>query len=242
MHVSEISWDRNVKKAEHYLTVGEEIDVEVIEINSSTHKLRVSLKRLLPKPFEAFLDNYYEGDIVTGVITSLTDFGAFVRVAGVEGLLHNQDISWEKNTKAKEFFKSGEEVEVKIARIHALDQKISFNRKTLLESPIDKFAKNHKVNSVVTATVRDIKEFGVFVSLENGIDALIREEDLTPLVKDELEIGQTVEAAIANIDTNRDRVRLSVKKLEYVKNQAILEEINDNESHSLGDLIKDKFK
>ncbi len=242
LHVSEISWDRNVKKAEHYLTVGEEIDVEVIEINSSTHKLRVSLKRLLPKPFEAFLDNYYEGDIVTGVITSLTDFGAFVRVAGVEGLLHNQDVSWEKNTKAKELFKSGEEVEVKIARIHALDQKISFNRKTLLESPIDKFATNHKVNSVVTATVRDIKEFGVFVSLENGIDALIREEDLTPLVKDELEIGQIVEAAIANIDTNRDRVRLSVKKLEYVKNQAILEEINDNESHSLGDLIKDKFK
>jgi small subunit ribosomal protein S1 len=242
LHISEITWNKNVKNPGDYLEVGQEIDVEVIEINSKTHKLRVSLKRLLPKPFDEFLKNYNEGDIVTGTVTSLTDFGAFVRIGGVEGLLHNQDISWDKNTKAKDVLKSGEEVEVKIAKINAEDQKISLNRKTLLESPIDKFATTHKVNSVVTGTIRDIKDFGVFVSLEDGVDALIRDEDLTPLNKEELEIGQEIEAAIANIDTRRDRIRLSVKKLDYIKNQAMLEEINDNESHSLGDLIKDKLK
>jgi len=242
LHISEITWNKNVKNPEDYLSVGEEIDVEVIEINSDTHKLRVSLKRLLPKPFDEFLKNYKEGDIVTGTVTSLTTFGAFVRIDGVEGLLHNQDINWDKNTKAKEVLTSGEEVEVKIAKINAEDQKISLNRKTLLESPIDKFATTHKVNTVVTGTIRDIKDFGVFVSLEDGVDALIRDEDLTPLVKEELEAGQEIEAAIANIDTKRDRIRLSVKKLDYIKNQAMLEEINDNESHSLGDLIKDKFQ
>ena len=242
LHISEITWDKNVKNPGDYLTVGQEIDVEVIEINSKTHKLRVSLKRLLAKPFDEFAKNYHEGDIVTGTVTSLTDFGAFVRIAGVEGLLHNQDISWDKNVKAKDVLKSGEEVEVKIAKISTEDQKISLNRKTLLESPIDKFATTHKVNSVVNGTIRDIKEFGVFVSLEDGVDALIRDEDLAPLTKEELEIGQEIEAAIANIDTKRDRIRLSVKKLDYIKNQAMLEEINDNEAHSLGDLIKDKFK
>ncbi|WP_457748656.1 30S ribosomal protein S1 [Sulfurimonas sp.] len=242
LHISEITWNKNVKNPNDYLEVGQEIDVEVIEINSKTHKLRVSLKRLLPKPFDEFLKNYKEGDVVTGTITSLTDFGAFVRIDGVEGLLHNQDISWDKNTKAKDVLKSGEEVEVKIAKINEQDQKISLNRKTLLESPIDKFATTHKVNSVVKGTIRDIKDFGVFVSLEDGVDALIRDEDLTPLVKEELEPGQEIEAAIANIDTRRDRIRLSVKKLDYIKNQAMLEEINDTESHSLGDLIKDKFK
>jgi len=242
LHISEITWNKNVKNPADYLSVGEEIDVEVIEINSKTHKLRVSLKRLLPKPFDEFLKNYHEGDIVTGVVTSLTDFGAFVRIDGVEGLLHNQDISWEKNTKCRDVLKSGDEVEVKIAKINAQDQKISLNRKTLLESPIDKFAKTHKVNSVVNGTIRDIKDFGVFVSLEDNVDALIRDEDLTPLVKDELEVGQEIEAAIANIDTRRDRIRLSVKKLDYIKNQALLEKINDNESLSLGDLIKDKFQ
>ncbi|WP_373002850.1 30S ribosomal protein S1 [Sulfurimonas sp.] len=242
LHISEITWDKNVKNPNDYLTVGQEIDVEVIEINPKTHKLRVSLKRLLPKPFDEFVRNYKEGDVVTGTVTSLTDFGAFVRVGSVEGLLHNQDISWDKNVKCKDVLKSGEEVEVKIAKINAEDQKISLNRKTLLESPIDKFATNNKVNSVVTGTIRDIKDFGVFVSLEDGVDALIRDEDLAPLVKEELEAGQEIEAAIAVIDTRRDRIRLSVKKLDYIKNQALLEEINDNSSNSLGDLIKDKFQ
>jgi len=242
LHISEISWNKNVKNPNDYLSIGDEIDVEVIEINPKTHKLRVSLKRLLPKPFDEFSKNYKEGDVVTGTVTSLTDFGAFVRIDGVEGLLHNQDISWDKNTKCKDVLKSGDEIEVKIAKINYDDQKISLNRKTLLESPIDKFATTHKVNSIVKGTIRDIKDFGVFVSLEDGVDALIRDEDLAPLVKDELEAGQEIEAAIANIDTRRDRIRLSVKKLDYIKNQAMLEEINDNESHSLGDLIKDKFK
>ena len=241
LHISEIAWDKNVKNPNDYLTVGQEIDVEVIEINSKTHKLRVSLKKLLPKPFDEFMKNYNEGDVVTGTVTSLTDFGAFVRISGVEGLLHNQDISWDKNTKCKDVLKSGEEVEVKIAKINSEDQKISLNRKTLLESPIDKFATTHNTSSIVNGTIRDIKDFGVFVSLEDGVDALIRDEDLTPLVKEELEAGQEIEAAIAVIDTKRDRIRLSVKKLDYIKNQAMLEEINDNESHSLGDLIKDKF-
>jgi len=242
LHISEITWNKNVKNPNDYLEVGQEIDVEVIEINSKTHKLRVSLKRLLPKPFDEFLKKYNEGDIVKGTVTSLTDFGAFVRIDDVEGLLHNQDISWDKNTKAKDVLKSGDEVEVKIAKINEDDQKISLNRKTLLESPIDKFAKTHKVNSIVKGTIRDIKDFGVFVSLEDGVDALIRDEDLAPLNKEELEAGHEIEAAIANIDTRRDRIRLSVKKLDYIKNQEMLEEINDDESHSLGDLIKDKFK
>ena len=242
LHISEISWDKNVKNPNDYLKVGQEIDVEVIEINPKTHKLRVSLKRLLPKPFDEFVKNHKEGDIVTGTVTSLTDFGAFVRIDGVEGLLHNQDISWDKNVKCKDVLKTGDEVEVKIAKINPEDQKISLNRKALLESPIDAFAKTHKVNSIVTGTIRDIKDFGVFVSLEDGVDALIRDEDLSPLEKNDLEIGQEIEAAIAVIDTRRDRIRLSVKKLDYIKNKAILEEINDDESHSLGDLIKDKFK
>ncbi|MDX9755964.1 MAG: 30S ribosomal protein S1 [Sulfurimonas sp.] len=242
LHISEISWDKNVKNPNDYLTVGQEIDVEVIEINPKTHKLRVSLKRLLPKPFDEFMKNHREGDIISGTVTSLTDFGAFVRIVGVEGLLHNQDISWDKNVKCKDVLKTGDKVEVKIAKISPEDQKISLNRKALLESPIDAFAKTHKLNSIVTGTIRDIKDFGVFVSLGDGVDALIRDEDLAPLEKSDLAVGQTIEAAIAVVDTRRDRIRLSVKKLDYIKNQAMLEEINDNQSHSLGDLIKDKFK
>ncbi|SFV54522.1 SSU ribosomal protein S1p [hydrothermal vent metagenome] len=243
LHISEISWDKNVKNPADYLNVGDQIDVEVIEINPKTHKLRVSLKALQPKPFEEFLKNYKEGDIVEGEITSLTDFGAFVRIGQVEGLLHNQDVSWEKGAKAKDLFNVGDKVEVKIARINEADEKISLNRKVLLESPLEKFAKEHKVNDIVTGTVRDIKDFGVFVTLEDGVDALIRDEDLAPLNKEELQKGQEIEAVISLIDTKRDRLRLSVKKLDYIKSKALLDEINDDDTtNSLGELIKDKIK
>ncbi len=243
LHISEITWDKNIKNPNDYLTVGEEIDVEVIEINSDTHKLRVSLKRLLPKPFDEFVKKRKEGEITTGVITSLTDFGAFVKIDGVEGLLHNQDTSWEKGVKAKDMFKKGDEVEVKIARINRDDQKISLNHKCLQDSPIDTFAANHSRNEVITGKIRDVKDFGVFVSLEDGVDALIRDEDLEPLVKEELEIGQEIEAVIAVIDTQRDRIRLSVKQLSRVNDAKIIADLNSEDTgNTLGDLLKDKLK
>ncbi len=242
LHISEITWDKNIKNPKDYLTVGEDIDVEVIDVDPEKHKLRVSLKRLLPKPFDEFVKKRKEGEVVTGVVTSLTDFGAFVKIDGVEGLLHNQDTTWEKGVKAKDLFKSGDEVEVKIAKINREDQKISLNRKVLEESPIEKFAMNHRVNDIVKGKVRDVKDFGVFVSLEDGVDALIRNEDLEPLKADELEKGQEIEAAIAAIDTQRDRIRLSVKKLDRLQDQKILESLNQDDSNSLGDLIKDQLK
>ena len=244
LHVSEITWDKNIKSPKDYLEVGQEIDVEVIEIDPKKHKLRVSLKTLLPKPFDEFVKVSKEGDLITGTVTTLTDFGAFVRVGSVEGLLHNQDCSWDKNVKARDLYKVGDEVEVKIVKINREEEKISLNRKALLESPVDKFAKEHKVNEIVKGKVRDVKDFGVFVSLEGDMDALIRNEDLEPLIAEELNAGDEIEAVIAVIDVKRDRIRLSVKKLQRLQDQVVLAQVNaeNDEGNSLGDLIKDQLK
>lgn len=243
LHISEISWDKHIKSPKEYLTENEEIDVEVIEIDQDKQKLRVSLKSLLPKPFEEFMKNNREGDIVTGTVSTLTDFGAFVRIDKVEGLLHNQDFSWEKNAKCKDKLEVGQEIEVKIAKIHSDSEKISLNRKSLEESPVDTFAKNNKINDIIKGKVRDVKDFGVFLSLEGGVDALIRSEDLAPLKAEELEKEQEVEAVIVQIDTKRDRIRLSVRKLERMHEAQALREVNEQEDagNTLGDLIKDQL-
>lgn len=242
LHISEMSWDKNFKNPSDYLTLGEEIDVEVIEIDPKVHKLRVSLKKLMPKPFDEFLKNYKEGDVVKGSVTSLTDFGAFVRIGSIEGLLHNQDLSWDKKDRCKDMLKVGDEVEVKIVKINAQDEKISLSKKALLSSPIDTFASENRIGTVVKGNIKDIKDFGVFVALDSGVDALIRDEDLAPLNKEELSVGDSVEACVSAIDTKRDRIRLSVRRLEQAKSQAMLEQINDTVGNSLGDLIKDKIK
>jgi small subunit ribosomal protein S1 len=244
LHVSEVSWDKNVKHPKDYISVGEEINVEIIEIDTEKRRLRVSLKSLQPKPMEAFAHKHRVGDVVTGTVTSVTDFGAFVKLDGVEGLLHNQETSWDKTKTAKDLFKNGDEVEVKIIKIDTDAGKISLSKKALEESPADAFAKEHKVGDIVTGTVKDKKDFGVFVALGEGVDALIRTEDLHPLKFDEIEPGQEIKGVISMIDPKNDRIRVSVKRLERQEEREALKHLNDeqDDSMTLGDLIKDKLK
>jgi len=241
LHVSEISWDKNVKHPKDYLSNAEEINVEVIEVDKEGRRLRVSLKSLLPKPMDAFTAQYRVGDVVRGVVTSLTDFGAFVKVGTVEGLLHNQEISWDKSKNAKSELAIGDEVEVKIIKIDKDAGKISLSKKALEDSPIKAFAQNHKNGSIVTGTVKDKKDFGVFIALETNVDALIRTEDLYPLKFDEIEKGQEIKGVISFIDEENDRIRVSVKRLERQEEREAMEQLNLNQDDSmtLGDAFAD---
>ncbi len=243
LHVSEISWDKNVKHPKDYIEVNEEINVEVIEIDKSGRRLRVSLKTLLPKPMDAFVNNYKIGDVVTGVVSSTTDFGAFVKIDVVEGLLHNQELSWDRSVNAKNSLKAGDEVEVKIINIDKNAEKISLSKKVLEPSPVENFAKEHKVNDVVTGKVKDKKDFGVFIELGNRVDALIRTEDLYPLKIDEVEKGQEITAIISFLDAKNDRIRVSVKKLEKHEEREAMKKLNldQDDSMTLGDALKNRF-
>ncbi len=242
LHISEISWDKNIKHPKDHIKENEVINVEVIEINFEERRLRVSLKQLLPKPFEEFSSKYKVGDVTTGVVTSTTNFGAFVRIGSIEGLLHNEDASWNREDKCKDLFKSGDEVEVKIIKIDEQNQKISLSKKDLEQSPIQTYAKSHRNGDIVTGKIRDIKDFGVFVELENNVDALIRKEDLGNINAEELKVGDDIEAAIAFIDEKRSRIRLSVRRLSRIKEREVLNEINSDEKMTLGDIIKDQLK
>ncbi|NPA28528.1 MAG: 30S ribosomal protein S1 [Epsilonproteobacteria bacterium] len=242
LHVSEISWDKNVKHPKDYLEVGQNLDVEVIEIDKENKRLRVSLKKLLPKPIELFAKNHKVGDVVKGVVTSVTDFGAFVKIDDLEGLLHNQECSWDKSVKCKDILKVGDEVEVKIINIDTQKDKISLSKKALEESPFDKFAAKYKVGDVIKGKVKDIKDFGVFIMVDEGIDVLIRKEDLAPLKMDELQKDQEIEAVIVFMDKKNHKARASVRRLEKQKEKEALKKYNDDSSIKLGDLVKKKDK
>lgn len=242
LHISEISWDKNIKNPKDHINEGQEIDVEVIEIDAKGHRLRVSLKNLLPKPFDEFKAKYKEGDVVKGVVTTITNFGAFVRVGCVEGLLHNEDASWDRNDKCKDMFKAGDELEVKIIKIDSAEQKVSLSLKDLKQSPVQAFADKFNVGDIVKGTIRDIKDFGVFVELGNNVDALIRKEDLGSVDVSTLKIGDEIEAAIAFIDEKKNRIRLSIRRLAKQKEREVLNEINDNDDKvTLGDIIKEQL-
>lgn len=241
LHISEISWDKNIKNPKDYINKGQEIDVEVIEINPNERRLRVSLRNLLSRPFDEFMKSYKIADVVEGEITSVTSFGAFVKLGGIEGLLHNEDASWDRNDKCKDKFSQGDKIKVKIIKIDEENQKISLSTKELSSSLVQEYAKIHKVGDIVKGAIRDIKDFGVFVELSKNVDALIHKEDISTSMLENLKIGDDIEAAIVFIDEKKNRIRLSVKNLVRIKEREVLNEINNDDKVTLGDIIKDQL-
>lgn len=241
LHISEISWDKNIKNPKDYINKGQEIDVEVIEINPNERRLRVSLRNLLSRPFDEFMKSYKIADVVEGEITSVTSFGAFVKLGGIEGLLHNEDASWDRNDKCKDKFSQGDKIKVKIIKIDEENQKISLSTKELSSSPVQEYAKIHKVGDIVKGAICDIKDFGVFVELSKNVDALIHKEDISTSMLENLKIGDDIEAAIVFIDEKKNRIRLSVKNLVRIKEREVLNEINNDDKVTLGDIIKDQL-
>ena len=241
LHISEISWDKNIQNPKDFINEGDEIDVEVIEIDTEKRKLRVSLKNLLEKPFDEFKKNYKVGDVVKGSVVTITKFGAFIKIGTVEGLLRNEDVSWDRNETCKDLLKVGDEIEVKITSIDTKEDKVSLSKKDLEDSPIAKYAASHKVGDIVKGTIRNIKDFGLFVELEEGVDALLRKEDVSNV--EDLKVGDEIESAIDYLDTKRNRIRLSVKRLSRQKERAVLNEINseNDDNITIGDLIKEQL-
>lgn len=241
LHISEISWQKNIKHPSEVLVVGQEVNAEIIELNIEARRLRLSAKRLLPKPFDKFVSSHQIGQVVKGVVTSTTDFGAFVKIGEVEGLLHNEDASWFRDEKCKDRLKAGDEVEVKIIKVDPQKEKISLSLKELQESPVKAYAKEHKIGDTVSGRVRDVKEFGVFVELARGVDGLIRIEDLYPKKASEIVVGEEIEASLTMLDEGK--IRLSVKKVQKDKEKEALKEVNKNSSDgSFNESLREQLK
>lgn len=155
--------------------------------------------------------------------------------------MHNEDSSWDRNVKCKDLFKAGDEIEVKIIKIDSEKQKISLSLRELSTSPIQNYAKSHKAGDIVRGKIKDIKNFGVFVELEPGIDALIHKEDISAKDLEELKKDAEIEVAISLIDEKKHHIRLSVKNLQRIKERQVLKELNNEDKVTLGDIIKEKL-
>ena len=243
LHISEISWDKNIKHPSEHLKLNQELDVEIIEIDSKNRRLRVSLKKLLRKPFAGFLQERKEGDVLKGKIVTLTDFGAFVNLGAVDGLLHNEDAFWERGLKCKDNLKVGDEVEVKIIKIDSKNERISLSKKVLDDSPAKNFGQKYKVNDIVEGPITEIKDFGLFIDVD-GVEVLIKNEDIPNAQKENLKVGDVLKCVLYNIDVHANRIRASVRNLQRQLEREDLRAFEANQSEvrmTLGDKIKNRI-
>ncbi|NQY94720.1 MAG: S1 RNA-binding domain-containing protein, partial [Campylobacteraceae bacterium] len=132
--------------------------------------------------------------------------------------------------------------EAKIIKIDREKENISLSVKEISESPAQKFQTEHKMGDIITGTIKDLKDFGLFIKISDNLDGLVRKEDFGPLEESEIKAGDEIEAVLVNIDTKRNRIRLSIKRLEAQKNREILDSVNDTSAMTLGDILKDQIK
>ncbi|MGI6152418.1 MAG: bifunctional 4-hydroxy-3-methylbut-2-enyl diphosphate reductase/30S ribosomal protein S1 [Christensenellaceae bacterium] len=201
--------------------VGQEIEVNIIEVDKRQRRFVLSRKSILQKEADEkekeLYTSFKKGDKVTGKIKQITDFGAFIDVGGVDGLLHITDISWVKVKHPSDVLKIGDEIEVQVLNVDADRKRISLGLKQLMPRPWDLVADKYIVGESVTGTVVRIMPFGAFVSLEPTVDGLVHISQVTnrrlEKVEEELRIGDEVTAKIMEVDPSKKRISLSIRAL-----------------------------
>lgn len=201
--------------------VGDEFEAKLIEKDRRKRRLIFSRTALLEGEYvklrEEFFANTHEGDIVEGDVSSITDFGIFVNLKGVDGLVHATELGYKRGAKPKDLYKKGDHVSAKVLKINTETGKVSLSIKAILPDPWDGITDRFAAGTVFTGRVTSLTDFGAFVELEPGIEGLIHVGDLSwkriKSPKDILQKGQEITAIVIDINTEKKRISLGYKQL-----------------------------
>ncbi|HUN83240.1 MAG TPA: 30S ribosomal protein S1 [Terracidiphilus sp.] len=219
LHVSDMAWG-HVHKPEDILSVGQQIQVRILKIDPETKKMSLGLKQLEPEPWQTAPARYQQGQRVTGTVTRLTDFGAFVELEpGIEGLIHISEMAWGKRVHhPSEVLKPGDRVDAVILAIKPEEQRISLGLKQTLADPWAEVQHKFPVGSQIEGPVTKLMKFGAFVQIAEGIEGLVHVSEISAdrrinHPQDVLHAGQVVKAQVLAIDTEKRQIKLSIKQL-----------------------------
>ena len=219
VHISEMSWRKRIQHPSKLLEVGDEVDVVILDVDEDNRRISLGMKQTEPNPWSLIADKYEEGDVITGRVRNLTDFGAFVEIGeGIDGLIHISDMSWTKRVEhPSEVLQKGEEVEVSVLSVDAERQRLSLGLKQLGPNIWDKYGDEHQQGEIVTGQVTKLTNFGAFLDLGDGIEGLVHVSEISDRhVKDpadELTVGDTLNVKILKIETESRKISLSAKEL-----------------------------
>jgi len=220
LHVTDMSWTR-VAKPGDVVKTGDQLQVQILKVNPETRKVSLGMKQLTADPWTVAVEKFKTGDRVRGTVSRVADFGAFVELMpGVDGLIHISELSWSKKVKKpSDVVKPGDTVEVVVLGVNSTDHRISLGLKQALGDPWEDASKRFAPGTAVEAPVISLAAFGAFVDLGDGIEGMIHIGDISREKrlnhpKEALSVGQTVKAAVLEIDQAKRRIRLGMKQLE----------------------------
>ncbi len=252
VHVSEMDWTNKNVHPSKVVSLGDEVEVMILEIDEDRRRISLGMKQCMPNPWDDFSANYKKGDKIRGAIKSITDFGVFIGLpGGIDGLVHLSDLSWSvAGEEAIRNFKKGDEVEAMVLSIDTDKERISMGIKQLEGDPFSNFLSVNDKNSLVKGVIKSVDARGAVVMLEGDIEAYLpaselardRVEDARSLLKE----GEEIEALIINVDRKSRSVKLSIKAKDVAEEQGAITrfqaEANANTgTTNLGALLKAKL-
>jgi small subunit ribosomal protein S1 len=235
---------------------GRTLPLKVIEIDPSKNKLILSHKAVLEEEAEkkkkATLESLQEGQVIEGTVQRITDFGAFVDIGGVDGLVHVSELAWNRVEHPSDVLAEGDKVQVKVLKVDRDNERISLSIKETQPGPWEKVADEIKAGDVVTGTVKRLVSFGAFVEVYPGVEGLVhisqisRKHVATPA--EVLEEGQEVRVKVLDMMPEQKRISLSIKDAEQEEARKELQNIDRNNNNNgglnvtLGDVFGDQLR
>lgn len=247
IHVSEMSWTKRIKHPSQVVNVGDELDVQVLDVDSGNRRISLGIKQLQPNPWVELKESYAPGTIIEGEVKSITDFGIFVGIEdGIDGLVHISDFSWTKRvTHPSELYKKGQKVRAVVLGVDIENERFSLGIKQLEADPWANVESKYGVGTQHDVKITKLADFGVFVELEADIEGLIHISELTTdRINHPQEIckpGDTIKAEVITIDQDARKIGLSSKLVKLRESKADVEDYvkkaTATSKTSLGDLF-----
>ncbi len=244
VHVSEISWAKGNAHPSRLLAVGQEVKVQVLDMDTDKHRISLGIKQCEENPWSEFAAKHPEGTIVEGEVRNQVDFGLFVGLSGgVDGLVHISDVSWSESPEEElKKFTSGQKIQVKVLGVDVSKERISLGIKQLDEDPKQESIKGLQKGAVITCTVSAVREEGIELDYEGFAGNFIKRNDLArervEQRPDRFAVGDRVDAKIISIDKNSCKMNLSIKALEVEEQKRAIAEYGSTDSGaSLGDIL-----
>ncbi|HPD33367.1 MAG TPA: 30S ribosomal protein S1 [Candidatus Kapabacteria bacterium] len=232
IHISEMSWTQHIKHPSQVVSLGQEVDAIVLNIDTENKKLALGMKQLTPDPWADLVERYPIGSKHTGIVRNITNFGAFVELEpGVDGLVHISDLSWTKKIRHPgEFVKKGENLDVVVIGIDLEQRRISLGHKQVFENPWEKLEEIYKVGNETQGKISRIIEKGIIVELPDGVDGFVPVSQLSfaPVknISEYFKIGDVLPLKVVEFDKDAKKIVLSAVEALRGKDQSIIDEYN----------------
>ena len=250
VHVSEMDWTNANARPSKFVKLGQEVDVVVLDVQESKHRISLSMKQAKENPWEAFEGSYNKGDNINVTVKSITDFGLFVGLpGGIDGLIHLADISWKKQSADQivSTYSKGQELDVVILNIDAEKERISLGIKQLTSDDFSKYISTNTKGSIVKGSVSEVDAKGAIIELSENITGYLKVSEISnDRIEDAstfLKQGNEVEVVITQIDRRTRQVSLSMKAKEVVEEKVAMENYKkkspESNGSTLGDLLKE---